>query len=101
MRYLTVEGAATGAGSVTIAGGTGDFTSTFLQRVAFHRRGPGTLELAHSQTYTGAISGFSTTGTTSLDLGDISFVSGNKANYSGDYELRHAHRYRRQPTRPR
>ena len=80
---LTVEGAVTGAGSVTIAGGTGDFTSTFFERVAF-TGASGTLELAHSQTYTGAISGFSTTGTTSLDLGDISFVSGtSKASYSG------------------
>ncbi len=44
----------------------------------------GTLELAHSLTYAGAISGFSKTGTNFLDLADIAFISGTtKATFSG------------------
>ena len=44
----------------------------------------GVLELAHSQTYTGKVSGLSTKGTSSLDLLDIVFTKGvTKATYSG------------------
>ena len=80
---LTVTGAVTGAGTVRIAAGTADFTSTFAENVSFVGT-TGALELAHSLTYTGQITGFSKTGTTTLDLGDISFISGTtKATYSG------------------
>ena len=80
---LTVAGAVTGAGTAHIAGGTADFTSAFSQNVAFTGT-TGVLELAHSQTYTGTIAGFSLTGATSLDLRDISFISGTtKATYAG------------------
>ena len=42
------------------------------------------LELANSQHFTGTVSGFSKTGTTSLDLRDITFTSGTtKESYSG------------------
>jgi hypothetical protein len=41
------------------------------------------LELAQSQGYTGAITGFSKTNSTSLDLVDISFVSSTEATFSG------------------
>jgi hypothetical protein len=81
---LTVDGAVTGTGKAEIDGGTADFAGTFTQNVAFLGVGGGTLELAHSEDYTGEISGFSRTGTTALDLEDIAFVSGTtKASYSG------------------
>jgi hypothetical protein len=79
---LTVDGAVTGTGSVHINGGTADFASTFSQNAVF---GPtGVLELGHSQSYGGTITGFSKTGANSLDLGDIVFHAGTtKATYSG------------------
>jgi hypothetical protein len=81
---LTVEGAVTGTGKVEIDGGLADLASTFNQNVAFLGAGGGTLELAHSEAYTGEISGFSRTGATALDLADIPFVSGTtKASFSG------------------
>jgi hypothetical protein len=65
------------------SGGVADFAGAFSQNVAF-TAGGGTLELANSQGFAGVISGFSKTGGTSLDLGDIGFVSGTtKATYSG------------------
>jgi len=81
---LTVDDAVTGAGKAEINGGTADFAGAFSQNVAFIGSDGGTLELAHSEAYTGEISGFSKTGTTTLDLEDIAFVSGTtKASYSG------------------
>jgi len=77
---LIVSGAVTGKGSATINGGTLDFASSFNQAVTF---ATGTLELAQSQTYTATITGFSKTANTSLDLGDIGFVSSTEATYSG------------------
>jgi len=81
---LTVDGAVTGTGKVEINAGTADFAGAFTQNVAFLGAGDATLELAHSEAYTGEISGFSRTGTTALDLEDIPFVSGTTtASYSG------------------
>ena len=81
---LTFDGAVTGTGKAEIDGGAADFAGAFTQNVAFLGVGGGTLELAHSEDYTGAITGFSRTGTTALDLEDIPFVSGvTKASYSG------------------
>jgi hypothetical protein len=81
---LTLDQAVTGTGKAEIDGGTADFAGTFTQNVAFIGAGGGTLELAHSEAYTGEISGFSKTGTTALDLEDIAFVSGTTtASYSG------------------
>jgi len=79
---LTLKGAITGAGHGYINGGTLDAASTFTENVIFNGT-TGTLELAHSQAYTGTLTGFSTTGTTSLDLGDITFGASTKAAYSG------------------
>jgi hypothetical protein len=86
---LTFNGAVTGSGGVEIGeGGTADFTSTFNQNVLFAQFGPvapsGTLELAHSQSYTGAITGFTTNGSTALDLVDIGFGGATKASYAGN-----------------
>ncbi|MGI8839602.1 MAG: beta strand repeat-containing protein [Caulobacteraceae bacterium] len=79
---LTVNGAVTGAGSAAVVGGTLAFTAAFNQGVKFS--GPtGVLELAQSQSYSGAIAGFSKTGGTSLDLADIAFGGGTTATYSG------------------
>jgi hypothetical protein len=81
---LTVSGAVTGTGTVRITDGTADFTSTFSENVAFAAKSTGTLELAHSLTYDGTISGFSKTGINSLDLGDIAYAEGTTlATFSG------------------
>jgi len=78
---LTVNGAVSGAGTAAIHGGTLAFASSFTENVAF--RTAGVLRLARSQAYTGSISGFSKTGATSLDLGDIAFNSAGEATFSG------------------
>ena len=79
---LTVLGAVTGTGAGRIIGGTLDLGGAFTQNVTFAGT-TGVLELARSTTYTGTISGFSKTSTTSLDLVDIAFGAGTKATYSG------------------
>ena len=78
---LTVNGAVTGSGKATIAGGTLDFMFTFTQNVGFSVSGE--LELGRSQSYTGTVFGFSRRGQTSLDLADIAFVNSSEASYSG------------------
>jgi hypothetical protein len=74
-------GAASGKGAVTIAGGTLDLISSSAKNVTFNKTG--VLELTQSQGYTGAITAFSKTGGTSLDLVDIGFVSSTEATFSG------------------
>ena len=87
---LTLDGEVFGTGSTVIgAGGTlnadGLFSEyhnhAFEQSVTF--TGGGFLHLAASREYEGTISGFSTSGGTSLDLGDIAFVSSSQATFSG------------------
>ena len=78
---ISVVTAASGAGLLTIDDGTADFACVFRGRVAFGSLG-GTLELAHSRFFTGQISGFSTTGSTILDLADIAFSKAT-ASFSG------------------
>jgi hypothetical protein len=93
---LTVDGAVTGAGQVVIdrgfnGGGKADFTSTFNEDVTFVRSGgnpqmhvpAAVLELARSQDYGGAITGFSRKGKSALDLADIGFASAGEATFSG------------------
>ena len=75
-------GAVTGAGTVKIGGGVADFASTFSENVSFTST-TGVLELSHSQTYTGQVTGLSKTGTSSLDLLDITFGGTTKATFSG------------------
>ena len=80
---LTLEGAVSGAGTARINGGTLYAKAAFSENVTFTGT-TGVLELAHSQTYTGKVSGLSTKGTSSLDLLDIVFTKGvTKATYSG------------------
>jgi len=80
---LIAEGAVSGAGAAIIDGGTLDFGSAFSENVTF-TGATGVLELAESQAYTGEVTGFSLTGATALDLGDIDFTKGaTKASYSG------------------
>ena len=79
---LTLNGAVTGTGSAKINGGTLDFASSFQENVAFVGK-TGKLELAQSQAYAGAVSGFSKSGQTSLDLVDIGFVGAGEATFSG------------------
>ncbi len=80
---LLVKGAVTGAGTVRITAGTASLGSTFTENVSFLAGSTGTLTLAKSTTYTGAISGFSKTATTKLDLLDIAFTGSTKATFSG------------------
>jgi hypothetical protein len=65
-----------------IASGALVFNSTFAENVTFSGTS-GVLKLAKSQSYTGAITGFSHTGGTSLDLADIAFVDAGQATFSG------------------
>jgi len=82
---LTLEGAVTGSGTGDITSGTLFAASTFNENVTFTASTTGTLELANSQAYIGAVFGFSTTGATTLDLNDIAYGSGTtKATYSGN-----------------
>jgi hypothetical protein len=79
---LVVNGAVTGVGSAAINGGTLDLTSSFNEKVAFTGT-TGVLHLAQSKAYTATITGFSKSGATSLDLGDIGFVAPTEASFSG------------------
>jgi autotransporter-associated beta strand protein len=78
---LTVNGAVSGGGQVIISGGTANFNQAFTQSVTFS--GTGTLTLAQSQSYKGAVTGLSTTGANALDLRDITFGKSTTAKYSG------------------
>ena len=81
---LAVMAAVTGAGSVKIGGGVADFGSTFSENVTFTST-TGVLELSHSQTYAGQVTGLSKTGTSSLDLLDIAFAVGTtKSSFNGN-----------------
>ncbi len=75
---LLANAAVTG-GELVINGGTARFASTFTGDVVFN--GPGQLVLAQSQSYGGSVTGFSTSGANSLDLGDIGFVSASEATF--------------------
>jgi hypothetical protein len=83
---LTVSSAVTGAGTAELENaGTLIFKGAFNENVTFASTSTGALELGDSKGYTtGAITGFSKTGTNALDLLDIPFVSGTTtATYSG------------------
>ena len=79
---VTVLGAVTGAGAASVNGGLLDFAASFNQNVTF-TGASGELELAKSQSYTATIAGFSKSGGTSLDLGDIGFVGAGEATFKG------------------
>jgi len=76
------ELAVTGTGSAVIDRGTLVFAQGFNENVAFTGTS-GILELAKSVDFHKSVSGFSATGGTSLDLGDIAFVNSDEAAYSG------------------
>ncbi|MEP6967503.1 MAG: hypothetical protein ABI906_05440 [Pseudomonadota bacterium] len=80
---LRFNKAVTGDGSAIIRGGTLAFKGVFAEDVAF-TGGAGALELGRSRGYAGAISGFSKTGGTVLDLRDIGFTGSGEASFSGD-----------------
>ncbi|MGI9169287.1 MAG: beta strand repeat-containing protein, partial [Caulobacteraceae bacterium] len=80
---FTVMGAVSGTGHATLYGGTLDFTSDFSQRVIF-AGASGVLELARSQSFTGAVFGFSHTGGTAFDLLDIAFGGSTQATFAGN-----------------
>jgi hypothetical protein len=78
---LSLDGQVSDLERAVVAGGTLDFNTVFEGSVTFTRAG-GQLGLAQSQLYHAAISGFSHTGGSSLDLGDIAFVNGEQATYT-------------------
>jgi len=78
---LTLNGAVSGPGTATIASAELIANSGFTLNVTF--KGHGALELADSQTYTGAISGFSVNGSTILDLSDIPYTAETTATFKG------------------
>jgi hypothetical protein len=80
---LTVDGQVTGAGIVKIAGGVARFVAAGLAEAIAFTGASGVLELTHSQSFAGQVSGFSRTGSESLDLVDIPFGVATKASYSG------------------
>lgn len=80
---IDVTGALSGSGSATIVGrGSLDFGGAASQAVTFSGPG-GVLALGDSQEFTGAITGFSGAGKTSLDIGDIAFTGPAEATFSG------------------
>ncbi len=79
---LTANGSVTGAGEGVVAGGTLDFASSFDEKVVFLAAG-GVLELGQSQSYAGAVYGFSQSGKSAFDLRDIGFVNDGEASFSG------------------
>ena len=79
---LTLVGPVTGAGTAYINGGTLIAKAAFSQTVIFNGQS-GVLELGQSQAYAGQIVGFSTSGKTTLDLGDIGFTGAGEASFSG------------------
>jgi hypothetical protein len=72
----------TGSGSAVINDGELDFNQGFNENVTFTGASGG-LGLGRSQTYGGAISGFSASGGTFLDLRDIGFTGSGEASFSG------------------
>ncbi len=78
---LTANGAVSG-GAAVIAGGTLDFAATFTGDVDF--TGVGTLELSHARNYSGTITGFSSSGANTIDLGNIAFVNAGEATFVGN-----------------
>ncbi len=79
---IVLNGAVTGAGLARIDGGTLDAEHSFTENVVFTGMS-GTLQLQQSTGYSGTIWGFSHTGATLLDLGDIAFGADTKASYAG------------------
>ncbi len=79
---LTAYDSVTGGGTVAINGGVMDFIGSFNESVTFSGA-TGELQLAQSQSFTASITGFSKTGGSILDLGDIAFVGAGEATFSG------------------
>jgi len=78
---VQAQGVVSGDGVAQVQGGLLQFLSAFNENVTFN--GSGELALARSEGYSGAISGFSTTGATSLGVMDIEFVNAGEATFSG------------------
>jgi hypothetical protein len=80
---LRLEAAVTGSGVVDLAAGRIEIENAHAAEAIAFTGKKGALELTQSQSFTGAVSGFSKNGKTSLDLRDISFVSPAQATFSG------------------
>jgi len=81
---LTFNGAVTGNGSATISGAaTLEFASASAENVSFAAGSTGTLKLDDSASFTGSVSGLTTT--TYIDLADLSWAEGQMvASFVGD-----------------
>jgi hypothetical protein len=77
---LTVNGAVTGTGHLEIDGGTLDLSHGGVTNAVSFAGTTGTLQLDHSLTFSGSVSGF-VKGET-LDLSDVSFVKAGEASFS-------------------
>jgi hypothetical protein len=72
---LTFKGAVTGNGSATISGAaTLEFGAASAETVSFAAGSTGTLKLDNSASFTGSVSGLTTT--TYIDLADLAWVQG-------------------------
>jgi hypothetical protein len=81
---LTLNAAVTGAGKAVITAGTLDITNANAAEAVTFTGSTGTLELVHSQSYTGTVTGFTTTTGTEFDLRDIAFNGSTTATYKGN-----------------
>jgi hypothetical protein len=79
---VTLNGTVSANGLAMISGGTLVANSAFSQAVDF-TGSSGELVLADSRSYTGTITGLSTSGGTELDLKDVGFVKSSEAKFSG------------------
>ncbi|SIO49174.1 hypothetical protein SAMN05443247_06378 [Bradyrhizobium erythrophlei] len=81
---LTFNGAVTGNGSATISGAaTFEFAAASAENVSFAAGSTGTLKLDDSASFTGSVSGLTTT--TYIDLADLSWAEGQMvASFVGD-----------------
>ena len=76
---IIAAGDVTGSGDVAIGGGgQADFAGAFNESVTF--TGPGTLELSHSQTYSGTVGGFGAGDV--LDLNDLAYSANETVTWT-------------------
>lgn len=81
---LRVERAVTGSGKGVVNAGTLEFFAANLAQTIAFVGATGTLRLDQSQSFTGKVTGFSTTSGTSFDLSDVAFTGSGEATYAGN-----------------
>ena len=81
---LVINAGAGGVGKLAVDGGTLEVVTAGMAESVMFGSGGGTLQLDASQSFTGRVSGFSASGTTTIDLRDIAFVSPSEATFVED-----------------